>query len=215
MTAIFAIIKRLLASNKISLILTVLVAVCATSSGDVVLSNGNYTWLLAVLTPFFFVFYDFKKLMHLGTSKKDYFFGCLISYGFLALCISLINTVIHLLIDPVYPAQTVINMMDVCRWTENGMIVAGLQQLFFLLLVMIFLHLLLSMQTRWYGWLTDTVLVAVICIFTPIAPLRGILAGFFELIMFNSNAVVHIGICLVLSAAFSFGGLLILKRKTL
>ena len=61
MTAVFAIIKRLLASNKISFIITALVVLCATSSGDVVLSNGNYTWLLAVLTPFFFVFYDFTK----------------------------------------------------------------------------------------------------------------------------------------------------------
>ena len=64
MTAIFAIVKRLLASNKISFIITALVVLCATSSGDVVLSNGNYTWLIAVLTPFFFVFYDFTKLIY-------------------------------------------------------------------------------------------------------------------------------------------------------
>ena len=111
MSAIFSITKRLLFSNKISFILTALVVLCATSSGEVVLSNGNYTWLLAVLTPFFFVFYDFTKLMHLGASKKDYYLGCLISYGFLAFCISLVNTLVHLLIDPVYPAQTVINLM--------------------------------------------------------------------------------------------------------
>ena len=215
MRAMSAVVKRLLASNKISFILTALVVLCATSSGDVVLSNGNYTWLLAVLTPFFFVFYAFKKLMHLGASKKDYYLGCLISYGILAFCISLVNTVIHRLIDPIYPAQTVINMMDVCQWTENGMIVAGLQQMFFLLLVMVFLHMLLSMQTHWYGWLTDAVLIAIICIFTPIAPLRAILIGFFQIIMFNSNAVLHILICLLLSAALSFGGLVVLKRKTL
>ena len=215
MTAIFSIVKRLLSSNKISFILTALVVLCATSSGEVALSNGNYTWLLAVLTPFFFVFDDVTKLMHLGASKRDYFFGCLISYGFLALCISLVNTVVHVLIDPVYPAQTVINLMDVCRWTENGVLVAGLQQMFFLLLVMIFLHVLLSMQTRWYGWLTDAVLVAVICVFTPIAPLRAVLAGFFQIIMFNGSAVLHIGVCLLLSAAFSLAGLAVLKRKTL
>ncbi len=215
MTAIFSIIKRLIASNKISFILTALVALCATSSGDVVLSNGNYTWLLAVLTPFFFVFYDFTKLMHLGASKKDTFFGCLISYGILAFCISLINTLIHRLIDPVYSARTVINMMDVCKWTENGIIAAGLQQAFFLLLVMVFLHVLLSMQAHWYGWLTDAVLVAIICVFTPIAPLRAILNGFFQIIMFNSNAVLHIGICLFLGAALSLIGLAVLKRKTL
>ena len=215
MTAIFAIIKRLLASNKISFILTAAVVVCATSSGETVLSNGNYTWLLAVMAPFFFVFYDFSKLMHLGASKKDYFIGCLISYGFLAFCISLVNTVIHLAIDPIYPAQTVINMMDVCRWTENGIFVAAIQQMLFLLLVMIFLHVLLSMQAHWYGWLTDAVLVAIICIFTPIAPLRSVLSGFFRLIMLNGNAIMHIGICLLLSAALSLAGLVVLKRKTL
>jgi len=215
MSAIFSITKRLLSSNKISFILTALVVLCATSSGEVVLSNGNYTWLLAVLTPFFFVFYDFTKLMHLGASKKDYYLGCLISYGFLAFCISLVNTLVHLLIDPVYPAQTVINLMDVCQWTANGIVVAGLQQMFFLLLVMIFLHVLLSMQTHWYGWLTDAILVAIICVFTPIAPLRAVLAGFFQIIMINSNAILHIGVCLFLSAALSLGGLVVLKRKTL
>lgn len=215
MKATFAIVKRLLASNKISFIITALVTLCATSSGDVVLSNGNYTWLLAVMTPFFFVFYDYTKLMHLGASKRDYFFGCLISYGVLALGISLINTLIHLLIDPVYPAQAAINMMDVCKWTENGIIIAGVQQMFFLLLVMIFLHVLLSMQPHWYGWLTDAILVAIISIFTPIAALRGILSGFFQIIMLNGNALLHIGICLLLSAALSFAGLLVLKRKTL
>ena len=215
MKSTFAIVKRLLASNKISFIITALVVLCATSSGDVVLSNGNYTWLLAVMTPFFFVFYDYTKLMHLGASKRDYFFGCLISYGVLALGISLINTLIHLLIDPVYPAQAVINMMDVCKWTENGIIIAGVQQMFFLLLVMIFLHVLLSIQPHWYGWLTDAILVAIISIFTPIAALRGILSGFFQIIMLNGNALLHIGICLLLSAALSFAGLLVLKRKTL
>ena len=87
--------------------------------------------------------------------------------------------------------------MDVCKWTENGIIAAGLQQMFFLLLAMVFLHVLLSMQNRWYGWLTDGLLVAIICIFTPIAPLRAILAGFFKMIMLNGNAVLHIGICLL------------------
>ena len=215
MNAIFAIVKRLLAGNKISFIITALVVLCATSSGEVVLSSGNYIWLLAAMTPFFFVFYDYTKVMHLGASKRDYFIGCLISYGVLALGISLINSLIHLLIDPAYPAQAVINLMDVCNWTENGIFVAGLQQMFFLLLVMVFLHVLLSMQPHWYGWLTDAILVAIICIFTPIAPLRSILAGFFQVVMLNGNGALHIGICLLLSAALSFAGLLVLKRKTL
>lgn len=114
MTAIFAIIKRIFASHKVSFIITAVVVLCATTSGDskIALSNGNYTWLLAVMTPFLFVFYDYTKLMHLGTSKKDYFLGSLA---------------------------------------------------------------------------TDGILVAIICIFTPVAPLRHILAGLFKVIMFNNN----------------------------
>lgn len=215
MTVNFAIVKRLLASNKVSFILTAIVVLCATSSGETALSNGNYTWLLAGLTPFFFVFYDFTKLMHLGTSKKDYFLGCLISYVILAAGISLVSTMIHLVIDPAYSARTVINLMDVCRWTENGIAAAALQQMLFLLLLMVFLHVLLSMQAHWYGWLTDAILVVIICVFTPIAPLRSVLAGFFRLIMLNGSAVPHICICLLLSAALSLGGLAVLKRKTL
>ena len=211
----FAIVKRLLASNKFSFILTAIVVLCATSSGETALSNGNYTWLLAGLTPFFFVFYDFTKLMHLGASKKDYFLGCLISYVILAAGISLVNTMIHLVTDPAYSARTVINLMDVCRWTENGMAAAALQQMLFLLLLMVFLHVLLSMQAHWYGWLTDAILVVIICVFTPIAPLRAVLAGFFQLIMLNGSAVPHICICLLLSAVLSLGGLAVLKRKTL
>src|SRR5699024_11705101 len=93
-------------------------------------------------------------------------------YVFLAFCISLVNTVVHLLIDPLYPARTVINLMDVCKWTEKGIAVAGLQQMVFLLLAMVFLHVLLSMHAHWYGWVTDALLVAIICIFTPIASLQ-------------------------------------------
>lgn len=213
MSAILAIVKRLLASNKIGYILTALVVLCATSSGDVILSNGNYTWLLAILTPFIFVFYDFRKLMYLGANKKDYFLGCLISYIILAFSISFVNTIIHLLIDPLYSAQSVINIMDVCKWTENGIIIAGLQQMIFLLLAMIFLHTLLSMQTRWYGWIADAIIVAITCIFIPIEPLRNILNNFFQTIMFNNNAFGQICICLLLSITLSIIGLIVLKKK--
>ena len=215
MRAVFAVVRRLLASNTLSFMITAIVVLCATSSGDTVLSNGNYTWLLAVLAPFFIVFYDFPRLMYLGASKRDYFLGSLICYALLALGISLANTVIHLVIDPAYQARTVINLMDVCGWTENGIAAAALQQLCFLLLVMLFLHVLLSMQAHWYGWLTDAVLTAVICISTPVAPLRSLLAGFFRVIMLNGSAPLHIGVCLLLSAALSLAGLAVLKRKAL
>ena len=161
------------------------------------------------------MFYDFKKLIHLGASKKDFYFGALFSYVGLALLTSLLNTGIHLLIDPLNHTQTVINLMDVCGWMENNVFFAFIQQAMFLLLSMVFLHVLLSMQPHWYGWLTDIILVAIICTFTPIVPLRGLLAGFFKVIMFNPNALAHISVCIGLSVALSAVGLTVLKQKTL
>lgn len=217
MRSVFAVVKRLLSSNIITFIVTAAVVLCATTSGDskLALSNGNYTWLAAAMAPFFIVCYDCKKLMYLGTSKKDYYLGSLATYGILAVIISFANTSIHLLFDPLNHSQTVVNLMELCGWTENGIIIAFLQQALFLALVMIFLHVLLSMQPYWYGWLADVILAAVICVFTPIAPLRQVLATFFAVVMFNSNALLHIVICTVLSMLLAAAGLTILKRKAL
>lgn len=118
-------------------------------------------------------------------------------------------------VDPLNHTQTVVNLMELCGWTENGIIIAFLQQTLFLALVMIFLHVLLSMQPYWYGWVADVILTAVICVFTPIAPLRHVLSAFFAAVMFNSNSLLHIVICTVLSMLLAAAGLAVLKRKTL
>lgn len=217
MKAAFTVMRRELSSNRISFIVTAAVVLCATTSGDseIALSNGNYTWLLAVLSPFFFVFYDCAKLMHLGANKRDYYAGSLMAYGALALLVSAVNSVFCYAVDPLNKAQTVVNMMGLCGWTENGAAAAFLQQALFLFLVMVFLHVLLSAQPYWYGWLADGLLAAVICVFTPIEPLRRVLAGFFGIIMFNSSALLHIAVCAALSAAFAAAGIAVLKRKTL
>ncbi len=217
MKSVFAVVKRMLSSNIVTFIVTAAIVFCATTSGDseVALSNGNYTWLAAAMAPFFIVCYDCKKLMYLGTDKKDYYIGSLVTYGILAVLISLVNTLIHLLIDPLNHSQTVVNLMEVCGWTDNGIIIAFLQQALFLVLVMIFLHVLLSMQPYWYGWLADVMLVSVICIFTPIAPLRQVLSKFFGAVMYNSNALLHIAICVLLSLLLAAAGIAVLKRKTL
>ena len=72
MNAAFAVVKRELASNKMSFILTALVVLCATTSGDsaIALSNGNYTWLLAAMSPFFFVFMSTPNSCIWGQVKK-------------------------------------------------------------------------------------------------------------------------------------------------
>lgn len=217
MPPILTVVKRQLASLRLSFLITALVMLLATTSADAAaaLSRGNYSWLLAVLAPFFLVFYDYSKLLHLGATKRDFYLGSLMCYAGLALLISGTNTGIHLLVDPLNQSQAVVNLMELCGWWANGPLAALFQQFLFLLLAMLFSHVLLSMQANWYGWVADGLLVAVISIFTPIAPLRQILSEFFRLIMINGNAVTHSAACIALIAALAFAGLAVLKRKTL
>lgn len=217
MKPIFTVLKRQLASSSIPLALALLVMLLATSSASspTALSRGNYAWLPAAAAPFFLVFYSYTKLLYLGASKKAYYLGTLACYGVLALGMSLVNTLVRLVIDPLNHTQAVINLMDVCGWWQNGPVLAAAQQFAFLLACMLFLHTLLSMQAYWYGWLADGILIAVISIFTPIAPLRGLLGGFFRAVMLNANAPFHLAVCTALCAAFALAELAVLKHKTL
>lgn len=211
------VVKRNFASNFIPFIMTLLVVLLATtsSSSSIAISRGNYTYLYILMMPIFIVYFNFSKLIHLNASKKDYFWGSILTYVIAAVCISLLNTFIHLILDPINKTQKVINLLDLCGWWQNGPLIAFLQQFTFLLMVALFLHVLLSMQPYWYGWLTDAVLIAILCIFISIQPLRKILVSFFKLVMFNGNAFLHMSVCLAISALLIFTGLTILKRKSI
>ena len=82
MRPVITIIKRQFASSRIGFIITTFVVLLATTSADsaIALSNGNYTWLLAAMTPFFLVFYDYTKLIYLGAGKKSYYLASIMSY---------------------------------------------------------------------------------------------------------------------------------------
>jgi hypothetical protein len=67
-------------------------------------------------------------------------------------------------------------------------------------------------QTAWYGWVADVILIAVISVFTPIAPLRAAEAWFFHLIIF-STPVVQILVSLVGAAVLYAISLPILNHK--
>ena len=102
----------------------------------------------------------------------------------------------------------------VLGWMGNGPVVAFIQQFAFLLLLAAVIHTLTAAQDKWYGWAADILIIAVIAVFTPIAPLRASLAWFFNLIIFQS-AYIQIPACLVLAAAVYSLNKPILARKAI
>jgi hypothetical protein len=82
-----------------------------------------------------------------------------------------------------------------------------------LLLTSCVAHTLTLVQGHWYGWLADALIVAVIAVFTPIAPLRAALGWFLDLIVFNDLAIVQILSCVVLGAAVYVAGLIPIRTR--
>lgn len=217
MKSILAVVKCNISNSIIALLVSLAVMVAATSSGEaglLVISRGNYSYLFILMLPFFVVLRSFRGLMNLNAAKRDYYLGSLLTYAIAALGVSLVNTLVFLFIDPLHKGQNVVNLMELCGWTANGVALAAVQQFFFLLLAALFLHVLLSVQSSWYGWVADVALVAVISVFTPIEPLRNVLIRFFNLVMFNSNTLLHLAACLIGCVGLYFLGLAALKRKT-
>jgi hypothetical protein len=173
-------------------------------SGQLEISFGCYLWLLPLLAAIFIPAKNFRRIVNLGGKRGNFFWGSLGAYAALAVAVSLGNIVIHYAFDrPIIAAhyfEGLINLVDVFGWTKHGPITAFIQQAAFLFLFTVFTHTLTSIQDKWYGWAADAALIAVISVFTPIAPLRAALVWFFTLILFHPVPLAQIAACLVLAA---------------
>lgn len=216
-----------LATNKLSAFITLGVVVAVIISGAIStcfsngestqISLGSYFYLYILMIPFFIVCSNYKKLIHLNADKRTYYAGSILTYAIAALLVSGCNTVFYTFEDalrPLYATLPMSNLMELTGWMSNGVLIALIQQTAFLFLLAVTLHTLISLQTSWVGWVVDAVIIAVISVFTPIAPLRNVLVGFFQLVMFNRNFLLHIAVCLGLSALIGMLGMISLKKRT-
>lgn len=212
-------------TNKLSAIITIVLVLAVMTSDYIVtsitgnassqISLGNYFYLYILMIPFFIALSNYKKTMNLNASKRSYYAGSILTYGIAALLVSLCNTLFLVFLNQWIPSYLPMsNLMELTGWLNNGVFIAFLQQAAFLFLTGVALHVLLFVQTYWVGWVADLIIIAIISVFTPIEPLRNVLAGFFKLIMFNSNFLLHIIVCLALTAILCALGLIPLKKRT-
>ncbi len=207
----------LLASVLINLPINI--AVGSMSTGDVENfqpSPGFYLYLLVALFAIFVPALYFRKYMNLGLKKSAYIGGCAISYVILSFGVSVLSLLSYLTLDKlltVPPISYIWHPFQIFGWENNGLVVGFFQQFAFLLLVAAAAHLLTTIQTFWYGWLADIVIVAIIAVFTPIPVLRGVLIAFFNFIIFTPYAFVQISACLLLSIALYLLSIVPVKQK--
>ncbi|MDR0424778.1 MAG: hypothetical protein LBH39_04900 [Clostridiales Family XIII bacterium] len=181
------------------------------------LALGNYLLLLPLLMGIFIPAKNFSKLLNLGCKRLDFFRGCLPAYAAAAFFVTLACLVLWLAVDPVllsYSSEpSLYNLFDVFGFARDGVAIAFFRMFAFLLLVSCVAHTLTLVQGRWYGWLADALIIIIISVFTPIAPLRAALVWFFHTIIFHEFAAVQILSCLILGAAVYCAGLAPIKAK--
>ena len=170
------------------------------------ISLGWYLWLLLLNAAIVMPLGNFPRILNLGAKRRDYFWGTLEAYAVLSGATALVGTLWNYLVDRPMTSWGRLGSFwtapQVFGWDAHGPVGAFLQQWAFLLLFVAFVHTLVAAQDKWYGWTADVVVIAIISVFTPIAPLRHAEAWFFNLILFHPNVFAQIGACLVLAAAF-------------
>jgi len=183
-----------------------------------ILGSANFLYLLLLLCALLIPTRNFRKQINLGAKRSDYCWGCLCTYVLLALGISLVNMLLFCAFElPVLASGLVessrLNLMDVWGWTTHGPVIAFIQQFAFLFLAAVFFHTLASLHDWWVGWGVDVLIIAIISVFTPIEPLRNVLYGFFQAILFHPNALLQIIVCLVLGGGLYALNKLLLSRR--
>lgn len=191
------------------------------AGGQLNISSGNYIWLLMILAAIFIPARNFRKMVNLGAKREGIFQGGAVTYAALAGFTALANTALfytveRFLIGTGYYAgfeafmrdpslmdhkYISVNLIELFGWSARGPGFAIAQQFAFLMLLAAAVHTLTAMQDKWYGWVTDLAIAAILSVFIPIAPLRAWLVRFFDLILFNANPFMQISVCLLLAAA--------------
>lgn len=185
-------------------------------TGNVYVEMGNYLYVLVFFAPIFIAGRNFKRIMHLNGRKRDYYWGSLLNYIIIAAAASMGNLILFFGSKALFGSLLQIqNLAEIFGWLNHGLVVCFFQQFCFLLLAAVFVHLMAEMQTFWFGWVADVLLVVILSVFIPVPVLRNVLVGFFNMIIFHPNPLLQIGCCLTLITLIYALDLLILRRKNI
>ena len=177
---------------------------------------GNLLYLTPLLMAIFVPAENFSKMINLGGKRKDFFKSSIILYVLVSAIVTILSILFYFTIDQIaIIEERLLDVLDVFGFMENGVIIAFFQMWAFLILVSCTAHTITLIQGRWYGWVGDVLIIAIISVFTPIAPLRATLVWFFNMIIFHDIAIVQIISCLVLSAIIYCLSLIPIKSKAI
>ncbi|MCL2571711.1 MAG: hypothetical protein FWE11_04850 [Defluviitaleaceae bacterium] len=195
-----------------------------TGGTGISISPANALWLLPVMVAIALPAFSLRRIINLGGKRDGFFWGGILTYVILAAVASLLVTLSHFTIEQLLERSPyfdpnflggIVNLVEVFGWSDRGFVITFFQQTALLILFAAFVHTLTASQGKWYGWVANVAIVAIISVFTPIPVLRRALVWFFNLILFHPNAWMQIIGCLVIAAGVYALSKPIIARKAI
>ncbi|MEK4054848.1 hypothetical protein MHB84_14730 [Paenibacillus sp. FSL F4-0087] len=183
------------------------------SSQNTGIADGNLLLLILLIFAIVLPLSYYNRIVHLGASRKQYFFGLQFVYIVWAVAIALFNSLWSVLEVNVLHKNTV-NLIEAFHWNEFGVVGSFLYQTIFYLMTMALLSMLISGYHHIAGWLLWVLFIVAIPTGTAIPALRAHVVSFFEALLFNSSLLKGVGFNLVLFIVFVAGGWFFTKGRT-
>lgn len=172
-------------------------------------SPGTYLYVLAILLPIFVSTYNFTHLMNIGAKKKDYFNGCALTYILTAAVISLVSSIVYGILVLTKLNDSVMDIISMTGWNTN-VVTMFLCQFAILLLLQSFIHTLILVQGKWYGWVANGVILLLITIFSLIPGLQN---GDFALVIEKTPNIVQLLVLFMIAICIYSSSYFVLKLK--
>ncbi|SDL85373.1 hypothetical protein [Paenibacillus jilunlii] len=149
----------------------------------------------------------FRRVVNLGATRKDYYYGILVVYVLCAAFFAVLNTVwFELEVSIIRSHESTYNILEIFGWSQFGIAGMLIYQFGAYLMLLSLLSLLFSGMRHIVGWIIWVIILAAIPVFTSIAPLRHKLANGLMVLLFNDSLLAGFGLTFLISCVLLAGG---------
>src|SRR5690625_4468740 len=204
----------LLVAVGISVMASTIVALSLGSDNHIYVSIANLLTVSLVIVGSVLPVFLFSRMINLGSNRKEYYLGLIITYLLFALGFAIFNTIwLQMEINWFRNIAYNFKIVEIFQWDQFGITGMVLYQFSVYFLVLSLLNLLFSGLQQVGGWMVWIILIAAIPIGTSIPSLRPKVAEGFTALLFNDSSWQGSGIDIICSIMFLVGGWLLTWKR--
>ncbi|WP_025027577.1 hypothetical protein [Caldalkalibacillus mannanilyticus] len=178
------------------------------------ISSSNIATIFLLFMAGVLPLYFFKRIMNLGASRKDYYYGTMIAYVFWVAIFSVFNIIWFLLEKHIFEFKRYINIIEAFGWDRYGILEMFFYQFFAYLFVVALFNLLFSGVRDKLAIPLYIILVAFVSMSMSISTLRDSVFQVLGFLFFNPSLIFSTLLtCIVIGFLFLFGWFFTARRE--